>query len=64
MIVEARETYRNEIRRSRSYNELYLSDAKTRLADIFDSMPFSRIVSMYKIYHEMDISRFIEYAVK
>lgn len=33
-----------------------------RFKDIFDSMPFSRIVSMYKVYHEMDISRFIEYA--
>ena len=33
-----------------------------RFKDIFDSMPFSQIVSMYKVYHEMDISRFIEYA--
>ena len=33
-----------------------------RFKDIFDSIPFSQIVSMYKVYHEMDISRFIEYA--
>lgn len=33
-----------------------------RFKDIFSVMPLSEIVTMYKVYHEMDVSRFIEYA--
>lgn len=28
--------------------------------DVFDQVSLSRIISMYKVYHEMDISQFIE----
>lgn len=31
-----------------------------RFKDIFNRIPLSKVISMYKIYHEMDISRFIE----
>ena len=33
-----------------------------RFRDIFANMPFSKIVIEYKLYHEMDIRRFLEYA--
>lgn len=32
----------------------------TRFKDIFDRVPFSEIVLMYKVYHEMSIENFIE----
>lgn len=31
-----------------------------RFKDIFDRVPLSTIIAMYPIFHEMDISRFIE----
>ena len=31
-----------------------------RLKDVFSRVPLSEIVSMYKLYHEMDISNFVE----
>lgn len=33
-----------------------------RFQDIFVNMPFSKIVIEYKLYHETDIRRFLEYA--
>ena len=31
-----------------------------RFKDIFERIPMSRIISMYSVYHEMDISQFID----
>ena len=34
--------------------------SKKRFKDIFDKIPLTEIISMYSVYHEMDISHFIE----
>ncbi len=31
-----------------------------RFKDVFDKVPFSEIVLMYKVYHEMSVENFIE----
>lgn len=31
-----------------------------RFKDIFEKIPFTKIIDMYSVYHEMDISKFIE----
>ena len=46
--VNARETYRKEMKKGKSYRD-----------DIFERVPLSRIISMYPVYHEMDITNFI-----
>lgn len=33
-----------------------------RFKDIFSSMPLSQTIDVYRVYHEMDISRYMEYA--
>lgn len=31
-----------------------------RFKDIFERVPLSQVISMYKVYHEMDVSEFVE----